>query len=156
MCLICCFNLVEAYINGIAWGYVQENDISDLSGSKRKLLQGQASILDKLTKVPQLVTNAKSAPLSTDKSPLREFRDVIKPYRDSIVHASPFAAPQQFGGYNKLNKIYILETGTVRAAVDTTLGVIGEIHQFLGSGDVDDLPEWIPGRNEDGTFQIQY
>jgi hypothetical protein len=107
MCLLSCFNLAEAYINGLAWGYVQTRNISSLSNVKQKILtEGQASILDKLVKIPQIVADQSPGPLDQEHDPLRTFKETIKPFRDSIVHASPFAAPERFGGYEKLSKLY--------------------------------------------------
>jgi hypothetical protein len=74
----------------------------------------------------------------------------VKPYRDAIVHASPFAAPEKFGGYDKLSKLYDLDLKTLRLAVDATIAVITEIHQFV-SGKVT-TPVWLLTRAEDGRF----
>lgn len=152
MCVLSCFNLVEAYINGLAWTYVQTHDISGLSGRKQKVLtEGQTSILDRLVRIPQIITGRSPGPLESDREPLSVFRDTIKPFRDSIVHASPFAAPKRFGGYEKLSKVYELNLETVRQTVEMTLDIIGRIHRFVGGKGA--LPQWIPARSEDGTFE---
>jgi len=152
MCVLSCFNLVEAYINGLAWAYVQTQDISSLSNRKQKVLtEGQTSILNKLVRIPQIITGRSPGPLETDREPLSIFRDTIKPFRDSIVHASPFAAPERFGGYEKLSKVYELNLETVRQTVDMTLDIIGKIHQFVGGNDP--LPQWVHPRQCDGTFE---
>jgi len=151
MCVLSCFNLVEAYINGVAWDFVESNGTAGLSNRKQALLtDGQASILDKLTKVPQIVAGSAPGPLSHDKDPLKSFKELIKPFRDSIVHASPFSAPDRFGGYDKLTNIYNLSLETVAHAVDLTIEIIGAIHQFVdGHGTI---PKWLPERRDDGTF----
>lgn len=152
MCVLSCFNLVEAYINSLAWSYVQMHDISNLSNKKQKVLtEGQTSILEKLVQIPQIVTGRSPGPLESDKEPLSVFRDTIKPFRDSIVHASPFAAPERFGGYEKLSKVYELNLETVRQTVGMTLDIIGRIYQFTGGNNP--LPEWILSRRSDGTFE---
>jgi hypothetical protein len=153
MCVLSCFNLAEAYINGLAWEYVQTNDISTLSKRKQKILtEGQASILDKLVKIPEIVTGRTPGPLEKENEPLVTFRETIKPFRDSIVHASPFAAPERFGGYEKLSKIYELNYDTVQQTVKMTLAIIGMVHKFIGGSE--ELPKWVPKRNDDGTFLI--
>jgi hypothetical protein len=153
MCLLSCFNLVEAYINGIAWEFVQSTDISSLSHRQQKLLtEGQASLLDKLVKVPALVMRQDTGPLTQDENPLAEFRDLIKPFRDSIVHASPFGAAERFGGYDKLSRVYELSLETVQRSVNLTFDIIGRIHRFLGNAR--QLPDWYPPRREDGTFEM--
>jgi len=154
-CVLSCFNLIEAYINGLAWDYVQTHDISGLSKDNRNVLtesERPVNIIDKLVKRPRLITEQDAGPLHQTRDPLKSFIEVIKPYRDSIVHASPFAALEKFGGYDKLSKIYELNLSTVRRAVDITIDVIGEIHRFIG-GD-GDLPVWVLPRKDDGTFVI--
>lgn len=154
-CVLSCFNLIEAYVNGLAWDYVQTHDISGLSKDNRNVLtesERPVNIIDKLIKIPRLVAERDIGPLHQSRDPLKSFIEVIKPYRDAIVHASPFAAPEKFGGYDKLSKIYELNLSTVRRAVDITIAVIGEIHRFVGSDG--DLPVWVLPRAQDGRFVI--
>jgi hypothetical protein len=154
-CVLSCFNLIEAYINGLAWDYVHTHDILGLSKDNRNVLtesERPVNIIDKLIKIPRLVAERDKDLLFKTRDPLKSFIEVIKPYRDAIVHASPFAAPEKFGGYDKLSKIYDLNFSTVRFAVDITIAVIGEIHCFIG-GD-GDLPTWVLPRTEDGRFVI--
>ncbi len=153
MCLICCFNLLEAYINGIAWEYKQRNDLQSLSEKKRKMIEGdQTSILDKLVKVPKIVTGSDDSPLSMEKPPLSEFRDLVKPFRDSIVHASPYSAPERYGGYDKLSKIYDLEFDTVEKAVMMTLKILQIVNQNVTGNS--DPPQWLPSRDSNGRFAL--
>jgi len=144
---------VEAYINGLAWDYVQTHDISNLSKKNQNVLtesERPVNIIDKLVKIPRLVVEQEAGPLHQTREPLKSFIEVVKPYRDAIVHASPFAAPERFGGYDKLSKLYELNFATVKHAVDITLALVGNIHQFVnGDGQ---LPAWIPSRAEDGKF----
>jgi hypothetical protein len=154
MCLLSCFNLTEAFINGIAWEFVQSGDVAGLSKHQQDLLtKGQASLLDKLAKVPAIVKGQDRGPLTEDQDPLSTFRDLVKPFRDSIVHASPFSAPERFGGYDKLERVYKLEMPTVTNAVELTLRIVGTIHEFMGSGP--GLPAWMPGRGADGRFVVE-
>jgi len=154
MCLLSCFNLIEAYINGLSWAYVQTHDISKLSQKQQNLLvQGHASILDKLVKVPQIVAGQSPGPLCQEREPLKLFKETIKPFRDSIVHASPFSAPERFGGYEKLSKVYQLTTETVRMAIDVSLEIISTIHRFVGGAEP--MPPWVPPRKGGGAFEVE-
>jgi hypothetical protein len=154
MCILACFNLVEAYINSTAWDFVNSHDVSGLSKNKHDLLtSGQASILEKLVKVPEIVAATSPGPLAPEKDPLKTFKETIKPFRDSIVHASPFSAPARFGGYDKLSKIYELKLQMVCDTVDLTVDIIRRIHQFLGGRG--DFPHWLPPRSADGKFEIE-
>ena len=155
-CLLSSFNLIEAYINGLAWDYVQTHDISCLSGKNQAILiesDKPINIIDKLIKIPRLVSEKESGPLHQTREPLKLFIEYIKPYRDAIVHASPFAAPMRFGGYDKLSKLYDLNLSTIRRSIDITFDVITEIHHFLYG--TDNLPSWIFPRTEDGAFLIE-
>jgi hypothetical protein len=153
MCLLSCFNLTEAYINGVAWEFVQVVGRTGLSKNQQTLLTGgQASLLDKLAKVPAIMKGQDQGPLTKDRDPLSTFRDLVKPFRDSVVHASPFSAPEHFGGYDKLERIYELQMSTVTKAVDLTLLIVEAIHEFLNPGA--EKPAWIPDRSSDGRFVI--
>ena len=66
------------------------------------------------------------------------------------MHASPFAAPEKFGGYDKLTKLYELNLPMVRNAVDMTIALVKEIHQFVDGSS--ELPLWFPRRTPDGRF----
>ena len=152
-CILSCFNLTEAYINGIAWDYAQTHDVSNLSQKNREILtedKRPINIVTRLIRIPALVTERNTGPLHQTRDPLKSFIEVIKPYRDAIVHASPFASPEQFGGYDKLSKIYDLNLTTVRTAVDVTVALIREIHQFVNGGNA--MPPWFLKRNEGGLF----
>jgi hypothetical protein len=152
-CILSCFNLIEAYINGIAWDYVQLHDISGLSKDNRNVLtesERLVNIIDKLIKIPRIVTEREESPLHQTRDPLKSFIDIVKPYRDSIVHASPFAAAEKFGGYDKLRKLYDLNLTTVSLAVDITITLIKDIHKFINISS--DAPIWILSRSQEDGF----
>jgi len=154
-CVLSCFNLIEAFINGVAWDYAHTRDLSGLSKDNRNVLTESdrpVSIVTKLVRVPALVKGKESGPLHQTREPLKSFVEIVKPYRDAIVHASPFAAPEKFGGYNKLSKLYELNLPTVQNAVDVTTAVVREIHQFVHGGG--ELPLWFLRRGADGKFVL--
>lgn len=155
MALIACFNLVEAYVNGIAWEYVQQVGIEALSENERSVLvedKRPVNTVDKLVKIPRIVAGRDEGPLHQSRDPLRTFLETVKPFRDAVVHASPFDAPEKFGGYNKLTKLYELDFAHVAVGVKTTLDLIRTMHAFLGGAG--DLPSWMPQRDEHGRFDI--
>ena len=153
-CLLACFNLIEAYVNGLAWDYVETHDVSRLTDEKQNTLTGRkrlVNIEDKLIRIPALVAEKATGPLHQSREPMKSFLDIVKPYRDAIVHASPFSAPLKFGGYDKLTKLYELNVVTVRMAVEITISMIGEIHRFVGGAG--QLPQWVlPRAKDDGKF----
>ena len=137
--ILCSFNLIEAFLNGVAWDYCQNNDISKLSENNQKLLAGTSSpsIRDKLLKYPNIVCDSKisNEPKSTF------FLDIIKPFRDALVHASPFSAPEKFGGYDKLRKIYDLNADIAIQAVAALCDIIENIYEHInGAGE---KPVWL-------------
>lgn len=77
--ILSCFNLIEAFLNGIAWDYCQRHDTSNLSKRKQNLLTDTASVSvrDKLLKYPSLICGSE-----IPATPNRElFLDIIKPFR---------------------------------------------------------------------------
>jgi hypothetical protein len=155
MALIASFNLVEAYLNGIAWEWLHTVEENRLSENHRMLLAEDprpVSLIEKLKQFPKIIKGASEGPLHDSRDPLRSFIEMAKPFRDAIVHASPFSAPKRFGGYDKLDKIYSLTTETALRGVDLSLSVIGSIHQFLdGDGD---MPPWFLQRDRTGRFDL--
>jgi hypothetical protein len=138
------FNLVESFLNGIAWDYCQKHDISNLSKRKQNLLTDtySVSIRDKLLKYPNLISGSTTQTEQTEEL----FLDIIKPFRDSLVHPSPFSAPEKFGGYDKLRKIYDLNENIAIQAVEMLVEIISKIFkQIHGSGD---RPVWLRELNE--------
>lgn len=85
-----CFNLMEAYLNGISWDYMQTCDLSTLSANEKTLLEDTngANFRSKLTKYPKIIAKK---PLWDDFDPeVNKFLNTVKPFRDSLVHPSPF------------------------------------------------------------------
>ena len=113
---------------------------------------GPVNIVAKLIRIPALTTGRETGPLHQTRDPLKSFIEIVKPYRDAIVHASPFAAPEKFGGYDKLSKLFDLNLRTVRQAVDVTVTLIKEIHRFVDGSR--DLPLWFLSRAKDGKFVV--
>lgn len=74
-------------------------------------------------------------------SDLVQFLDVVKPFRDSLVHPSPFAAPEKFGGYDKLRLLYRTNKETADLAASTTAKLVIRIHKHIDSDSP--LPPWM-------------
>lgn len=152
MCLLACFNLIEAYVNGLSWEYAQRHNISSLSKARQRMIEeADGSIVKRIINIPEIISG-KPTPFNETTAPLSDFVDTIKPYRDAVVHASPFAAPEKFGGYDKLQKIYELSSETVAQSIDITEQIIGAIYQATGGKT--ELPAWFIGRDNTGRFQL--
>ena len=87
--LISSFNLLEAYLNGLAWDYLQKTPASSLSVIKTKLLNDSSSVTirDKILKYPKIVAGKEV--WENEPKEINDFIDIIKPLRDSLVHPSP-------------------------------------------------------------------
>lgn len=141
--MICCFNLVEAYLNGLAWEYTQKsNQFETLSNTNRKLIcdANRTSIRDKLLKYPTIIAN--NALWTDNDDDVRSFLDTIKPLRDSLVHPSPFSAPEKFGGYDKLANFYRVDIVMAIAATKVTCSLISRIHRHINNT-FDGHPTWL-------------
>lgn len=137
-----CFNLLESYLNGISWDYMQSCDLLELSITKKKLLEdtSSANLRDKLIRYPEIITNKK---LWDDTDPdVHNFLKVVKPFRDSLVHPSPFPAPEKFGGYDKLRKFYNLDFDTALETARLLGRLLKRIHSHIDNK-ICDLPRWL-------------
>ena len=140
--ILSCFNLMEAYLNGLAWDYVQTHGTVSLSNQKRKLLEDttSASIREKLVKYPKIIAGREL--WKEPDGELDGFVDILKPYRDSLVHPSPFSAPERFGGYDKLRLFYRIDYDTALVTADLLVRIIRRIHEHVYCGG-SALPVWI-------------
>jgi hypothetical protein len=139
--VIACFNLMEAYLNGISWEYLRTANTSLLSNRSRKLLEdsASASIREKLQKYPEII--AGTALWSTDDPEVAPFLELVKPFRDSLVHPSPFAAPEKFGGYDKLRLLYRIDKDTADLAISITTKLVVKINKHIKPKAA--LPPWL-------------
>jgi hypothetical protein len=142
-CILSCFNLVEAYLNGIAWDFAQDEDVfASLSKRQQKLISdsGHVNLRDKILKYPAIVSGRPLWDESNDT--VAAFLDVFKPFRDSLVHPSPFSAPEKFGGYDKLKKLYLFNFVQAHIGVKITADLIVQIHRHI-NGIRDGYPVWL-------------
>jgi len=140
--LVASFNLMEAYLNGLAWDFVQSGKADTLSKRKRNLLDDSASvsIRDKLLKYPEIISGVSLWTAGDEQ--LEGFLDIVKPFRDSLVHASPFTAPAKFGGYDKLRLLYRIDSDTAIIAVFLTVSLIERIQMHI-HGASSRFPLWL-------------
>lgn len=119
------FSLLECYLNGLAWNFCQRTDAKTLSKTQEGLLKDTSSttLRDKMTKYPKIIFGDE-----VDGGRLSFLLDVSKQYRDSLMHPSPFSAPERFGGYDKLEKIRSLNDAVVKS---TVLGMTGFIRGVI-------------------------
>lgn len=147
-CFLACFYFIEAYLNGIAWEWVEKQpDLEKLSKRKQSMIldTNQVALKDKITKYPGIITGRS---LWADDDPILDiFLSDLKPFRDSLVHPSPFAVPEKFGGYDKLAKCYDLKLKETKQMVSITYSMVSIIHQHIKGAEAP-IPAWIQSLND--------
>jgi hypothetical protein len=142
-CFLACFYFIEAYLNGIAWEWVEKQpDLKNLSKRKQSMIldTNQVTLKDKITKYPEIITGK---PLWRDNDPILDILlSDLKPFRDSLVHPSPFAVPEKFGGYDKLAKCYDLKLKETKQMVSITYSLVSKIHKHVKGAETP-IPAWI-------------
>lgn len=132
-CLTASFSLMEAYLNGVAWDFreTSKTRYDKLSKRKRDCIDdnGGANFRSKLLKYPEIV--AGEALWEKNEPEIERLLDYHKPFRDSLAHPSAFAAPEKFGGYDKLTRVYELRFHDVLECARITSGLISRISTHI-------------------------
>ena len=143
MAVLSCFNLVEAYFNSLAWEFLQApGSRSGISPADKKCLEdtSQVSLSKKILKYHEIIVGRQI--FFRDQDPFKSFIQIVKPYRDSLVHPSPFLAPEKFGGYDKLRVLYRIDVDTALLAAHATTQLIGQSHRNVARPD-EPYPVWL-------------
>ncbi len=133
------FSLLECYLNGIAWSFFQKEEKSELSKRKINTLKDTSNVTlrDKIRKYPSIIFGEEIG----DRH-YQFILDESKKFRDSLMHPSPFSAPEKFGGYDKLEKLYNLDIKTVSKSVSGIIDIIEKIESMKGKKVP--VPIWLP------------
>jgi hypothetical protein len=139
-CILSCFNLIEAFLNGLAWDFLRSSgSIATISEKNKKLLQ-DGSIREKLINYPKIISGTQL--WTENDEPLKSFLEQVKPFRDSLVHPSPFSKPERYGGIDKLEHLYRIDPDKAREASKISAEVIEKILQHIQDYEVG-LPVWL-------------
>lgn len=139
--VINCFNLMEAYLNGLAWEFIHTADLSKISNKRRKLLEDtyRVSLRDKLLKYPNIIADHEL--WQDSDSEFNAFVKVLKPFRDALVHPSPFSVPEKFGGYDKLQLFYRVDDKTAFDTAQLLMNLLKRIQKHIEPEK--QPPDWI-------------
>ncbi|MFH1057942.1 MAG: hypothetical protein V1797_04570 [Pseudomonadota bacterium] len=141
--ILSCYNLLEAYLNGLAWVFALDKEkMSAVSNNARKLIEdsGQVSLKEKVVKYPKIISGS---PLWGDNDdPPKLLLTDLKQFRDSLVHPSPFSVPERFGGYDKLQTFYLVDIGVSMITTRHTVGIISHIHEHINGASSPPL-KWL-------------
>jgi len=144
--LLTVFNLMECYLNSMAWEYLRSRPGEPpLSNRKRRALEDTSgtTLRDKLLKYPEIVAGT---PLPTEsRAVVEDFLGVVKPFRDSLVHPSPFEAPERFGGYDKLRMVYRVDVDTLFLATAMAVDLVERFQSHVARGDRSNAVPWLEG-----------
>ncbi len=132
------FSILECYLNDIAWEF-HNNEGQTLSKGKTKLLKdiSNVTLRDKIRKYPLTIFGKE-----LDEKTYKYILDEAKQYRDSLMHPSLFSAPEKFGGYDKLAKLYNIDMEIIVKTVFGVIKIVEEIETMKGKN----TPEliWLP------------
>lgn len=133
------FSLLECYLNGLAWSYYQKENKSELSKRKTNALKDTSNVTlrDKIRKYPMIIFDKE-----IDEKSCYFILNESKQYRDSLMHPSPFSAPEKFGGYDKLGKLYNLKLEIISKTVSGIIGIIEKIESMKDENTP--VPIWWP------------
>ena len=144
--MISCFNLLEAFVSGLARAYLIENPKCDERVAK-KLTDHMKPLKNRLVSIPNIVSG-ESCGLDVNKPPISILFGEIKERRDAFVHCDP--GPQKSPrGYIKEERFHDVSKEVVETTVDLTFDIIKHIWKFLHGNE---RPRWLPERNSKGRF----
>jgi len=113
-----------------------------LSKTKQRTIEdtGRVTFKDKLIKYPEIITGYSL--WREEDDPPNVFLSFFKKFRDSIVHPSPFPAPERFGGHDKLQIFYSVNIGVSMVIAQQTVNIIDRIHKHI-NGSSAHSPAWL-------------
>ena len=127
-------------MNGLAWDFARNpGKISNLSEKMKRLIRDGA-IRDKLIRYPEII--AGRALWTESDEPVKSFLEQVKPFRDSLVHASPFSTPERYGGLDKLEHLCRIDPEKARHATQVSVNVVETMFRHLWGHDAG-LPDWF-------------
>jgi hypothetical protein len=140
----CCFNLLEAFVNGLARAHAMmtPNLDKELAAS---LHDTQSPLRRRIIRIPSLI-RGESPKLDINRPPFSILFGDIKMHRDSYVHCEPGPMESQ-RGYVKEEMFHDAFAPVVGSAFDSTCEIIRLVwHHVHSRGG----PAWLHDREENG------
>lgn len=135
--ILLCSVLVEAFLNGLAWKFRQnENNLETLSGKRKKLIF-DGSLREKVTKYPEIIAGRCLGPDAKKRA--SAFLDDVKPYRDAMMHLSP--AYGEDVHEDKLARFYAIGPKTAYQSASTTMLLLADLLSHCA--DAEYVPAWF-------------
>lgn len=137
--ILCCFNLLESFVSGLARAHVMLTPSLPESEVK-KLLDSDSELLSRMIGIPRRITGQQPLGLNRDKPPLKRLFKTFKKHRDAFVHCEP--GPQESSrGYVKEEAFHDVTRENVDEAIELTEEVIRLIWKHVHRMDG---PRWLP------------
>jgi len=146
MVILACFNLLEAFVSGLATSWVMEHP-NATPDQLRQLHDNTQSLRKRLLKTVRFVTD-RSDLLDEQKPPFALLFGELKCMRDAFVHCEPGETPTKWG-YVKEELFHDVPVASVEKAVDCTEAIICEVWKALTGRE---RPTWFPRRSQEGEF----
>jgi hypothetical protein len=134
-CILATFNLVEAFLNGLAWDFAHDAaSMARLSKRQQELISDShgATLREKIAKYPDIIAGL-SLSLGDDLLVVA-FLNEMKPLRDALVHPSPFSSPAKFGGRDKLRAFYRADAESAEPIAAVAIEIITRVWDGVGAG----------------------
>ena len=157
--VVAAFNVIEAYLNGIAFNHVELHPEQIDEESKIMLTEWDSarnraryiSLRDKLLHYPKLIMNLEHPPLQESNCYEMKFLlEAAKALRDAIVHASPALTVATLEAEKEV-AVHGVEFETVERVVDAVVALIRKLEEAVNDSD-QRVRQWLLGRSPDGFF----
>jgi hypothetical protein len=157
--VIAAFNMLEAYLNGIAFDHVELESAAIADEAKAILTEWDErrqrpkyiSLREKLLSYPKLILHLEHPPLQESNcDELKYLVETAKELRDAIVHASRRPNLETIKPEKEI-AVYGVEFETVERIVDATINLIRKIEDKVNHSD-HRIVGWLYGRSSDGAF----
>lgn len=151
------FNLIEGYLNGLAYDFCIHNKQILDDATKRVLTEwdyaknkpSYLSLRDKVLQYPRIILNCTHPPIQENNTPEFQFLIDYKDKRNAIVHPSPGPDLETYANPHS-DQFFNLDQTQVERVVDCALILIRKIERTI-KGSEDGI-FWLHMRNTDGLF----
>ena len=158
--VVASFNVIEAYLNGLAFDHVELNGKKLDDAAKALLTEWDPvkqrplrylSLREKLLKYPRLIMGVEHPPLQENNCvELKFVVETAKRVRDAIVHASPAPNIVTLDPEKEI-AVHGVDFETAEQVVDATVTLIRKVEEKINGGD-NRLRGWLHARSPDGAF----
>lgn len=145
--ILTCFNLLEAFVSGLAVAWLMENPSASAEIVKR-LEDKNLPLRRRLIELPGVIVGRPGV-IDGKKPPMEPLLGECKRRRDSFVHCEPGSKPTSWG-YVKEHEFHSVDAFAVRKTLELTLESISLVWKVVHGRE---RPSWLPQLNTAGRFE---